>query len=283
MAEFDEILEPQPKEKPSFNKEEWAKQQQENRTQAYEMLEGATQEITNPEIFMNYLDVQSRFDRYSISNALLVAYQMPEATRLCDSKTWRENNVFIQKGERGIIILEPGKEFKRQDGTVGTNYNAKKVFDVSQTTAKHRKTKNRSYNERTLVKALSKTSPVPVDINNDIPKEAGAVYQPDNKRILIRQGMRGDDIFRCLSREIAHAKLDKGDYNREKCNTEALAISFIACVRFGINPNPIKGDELFKCQDSKSIRKKLSQIRSEANSITSSIQKTLEEKNKDVR
>lgn len=285
MAEFDDIFESESAEKSEkhFSREDWLIQKEENKVQAYEMLENATQEITNPDIFMSYLDVQSRFDRYSVSNALLVAYQMPEATRLCDSKTWKEHGVFIQKGERGIIILEPGKEFKRQDGTVGVNYNAKKIFDISQTTAKQPPKTPKRYNERLLVKALRKTSPVPVEINNDIPEEAGAVYQPDNKRILIRQGMPGDEIFRCLSREIAHAKLDRGDYSRDKCNIAAGSISFIACERFGIEPSLIKGGGLFKGQESKSIRKELSDIRIQANSMTTSIQKTLEAKNKDVR
>lgn len=124
---------------------------------------------------------------------------------------------------------------------------------------------------------------MPVEISDKVPEEAGAVYQPDNKKILIRKGMPGDEIFRCLSREIAHAKLDKGDYSREKCNLAALAISFIICERFGVEPYLIKDNELFKGQESKSIRKKLSGIRTEANSITSSIAKTLEVKNKDVR
>lgn len=283
MAEFDDIFEPETTNATSFNKAEWIKQQQENRTQAYEMLENATQEITNPDIFMSYLAVQSRFDRYSVSNALLVAYQMPEATRLCDAKTWKEHDVFIKKGESGILILEPGKEFKRKNGSIGTNYNAKKVFDVSQTTAKQYPKRQKTYGERVLVRALSRTSPVPVEISDKVPEEAGAVYQPDNKKILIRPNMPGDKIFRCLSREIAHAKLDKGDYSREKCNLAALAISFIACERFGVEPYLIKDNELFKGQDSKSIRKELSKIRTEANSITSFIAKTLEAKNKDVR
>lgn len=283
MAEFDDIFEPNEETKPAFNKEEWIKRQNENRAQAYEMLENATQEIKNPDVFMSYLDVQSRFDRYSVSNALLVAYQMPEATRLCDSKTWKEHDVFIRKGESAIIILEPGKEFKRQDGSISTNYNAKKVFDVSQTTAKQYPKTHKNYNERQLVKALVKQSPVPIEISDKVPEEAGAVYQPEGKRILICKGMPGDEIFRCLSREIAHAKLDKGDYSRERCNLAAFAISFITCERFGIEPQQIKGYELFKGMDSKSIRKELSNIRTEANSITSSITKTLEAKNKDVR
>ena len=283
MAEFNDIFNQNEEAKPTFNKEEWIKHQQENRTQAYEMLENATQEITTPDVFMSYLDVQSRFDRYSVSNALLVAHQMPEATRLCDAKTWKEHGVFIKKGESGILILEPGKEFKKQDGSVAVNYNAKKVFDVSQTTAKQYPKTHKSFNERLLVKALVKQSPVPVEISDKVPEEAGAVYQPDGKKIFVRKGMPGDEIFRCLSREIAHAKLDKCDYSREKCNLAASAISFIACERFGIEPTPIKGDELFGGMDSKGIRKELSNIRSEANSITTSIQKTLETKNKDVR
>lgn len=283
MAEFDDIFEPEEKEKPAFNKEEWAKQQQENRAQAYEMLETATQEITNPDIFMSYLAIQSRFNRYSVSNALLVAHQMPEATRLCDAKTWNAHDVLIRKGESGILILEPGKEFKRKNGSIGTNYNPKKVFDVSQTTAKQYPKRQKNHNERVLVRALSRTSPVPVEISDKVPEEAGAVYQPDNGKILIRPNMPGDEIFRCLSREIAHAKLDKGDYSREKCGTAALAISFIACERFDVEPERIKESELFKDQDTKSIRKELSDIRSEANSITTSIEKTLEAKNKDVR
>lgn len=286
MADIDEIFEGGKKEKPAFNKEEWAKQQQENRAKAYEMLDSATQEISNPDIFMNYLSVQSRFDRYSVSNALLVAYQMPEATRLCDSKTWREHKVFIQKGERGILILEPGKEFKRQDGTVGVNYNVKKVFDVSQTTSKRKTVEPMKHNEKALVKALVKTSPVPVEISSDMYIDISAIYRPDKKCILIRQGMPGDEIFRSLSKEIAHARLDKGDYNRDKCELAASAISFIACEKVGIEPYRIKSDKgLFDGMEPKDIRSELGTIRNEANSISLSIQKTMDAraKNADAR
>ncbi len=286
MAEIDDIFEPETKNATSFNKAEWIKQQKETRTRAYEMLEDATQEIRNPDIFMSYLDVQSRFDRYSVSNALLVAYQMPEATRLCDSKTWKEHDVFIKKGESGIIILEPGKEYKREDGSIRTSYNAKKVFDVSQTTAKQYSKTQRSYNEKLLVKALVKTSPVPIEISSALPIEASAVYQSDRKRILVRQGMPGDEILRSLSREIAHARIDKGDYSRENCSLAAYGISFMVCRRIGVEPYPISDkDELFKDVKPKDVRKQLGEMRTEANSMVSTIEKTLEAKNinKDAR
>ena len=35
-----------------------------------------------------------------------------------------------------IIILEPGKAYRREDGSVGQNFYAKEVYDISQTTAR---------------------------------------------------------------------------------------------------------------------------------------------------
>lgn len=40
--------------------------------------------LTYDHAFQPYLDVQARFDRYSVSNAVLIAAQCPEATRLAD-------------------------------------------------------------------------------------------------------------------------------------------------------------------------------------------------------
>ena len=82
-----------------FSKEEWIKQKIESREEACVMLEIATEELDTPDSVMAYLDIQSRFDRYSVSNSLLIAYQNPDATRICDSKTWQKNNVRINKGE----------------------------------------------------------------------------------------------------------------------------------------------------------------------------------------
>ena len=155
MAELDELFgnEKQTTLEP-YSKDDWIKQRNENRALAYEMLETATEELNNPDTVMSYLDIQSKFDRYSVSNALLVAYQNPEATRLCDSKTWQKNHVFINKGETGIIILEPGKEYTRDDGKTVTPYNAKKVFDISQTNARPRQQKTRTPDVRLVIKGM---------------------------------------------------------------------------------------------------------------------------------
>lgn len=283
MAELDELF---GNEKPTtmepYSKDDWIKQRNENRALAYEMLETATEELNNPDTVMAYLDIQSKFDRYSVSNSLLVAYQNPEVTRLCDSKTWQKNHVFINKGETGIIILEPGKKYTRDDGKTVTPYNAKKVFDISQTNARARQNRAKTPDARVVVKAMIKTSPVPVEISNQLPDGVNAIYQPEAKKIFIRQGLEGDEIVRALSKEIAFARLDKGGFNRENLEFKAQAISYIVTSRAGFEPEPITGlSGKFTSLEAKEKRAELSQARDHANTISNSIKKALEPKNKE--
>ena len=54
----------------SYNKEEWKKKKQEQLQNAYNMIEEATEELKNDSSFLkSYLDVQSRFDKYTVRNA----------------------------------------------------------------------------------------------------------------------------------------------------------------------------------------------------------------------
>ena len=283
MAELDELFgnEKQTTLEP-YSKYDWIKQRNENRALAYEMLESATEELNNPDTVMAYLDIQSKFDRYSVSNALLVAYQNPEATRLCDSKTWQKNHVFINKGETGIIILEPGKEYTRDDGKTVTPYNAKKVFDISQTNARPRQQSTRTPDARLVIKGMLKTSPVKYEIKNELPEGVNAIYQPEAKMIFIRQGLDGDEIVRALSKEIAYARLDKSNFDKENIDFAAQAISYITTSRTGFSPEPITAlNEKFSSLEAKEKRAVLSQVRDHANTISNTIKKTLEPKNKE--
>ena len=74
---------------------------------------------TDTKAFQTYLDVQAKFGRYSVSNALLVAAQKPEATDLGDANFWRGKGGYIRKGESGILLMEPGNAYTRKDGSKG--------------------------------------------------------------------------------------------------------------------------------------------------------------------
>lgn len=57
-----------------FNKEEWVKKKQKQREDAYEMVEKTCEKmLSDGEAFRDYLKVQGRFDRYSVTNAVLVS------------------------------------------------------------------------------------------------------------------------------------------------------------------------------------------------------------------
>ncbi len=138
MNELDELFStPSIQREQSFDKEAWVHQKQEQRQWTYDTIDTTTMTIVqNGEQFQRYLDVQSRFDRYSVSNALLILAQRPEATRIADFEGWKEQGVSIRRKETGFYILEPGEEYRREDGSTATSYNPKKMFDIAQTTAK---------------------------------------------------------------------------------------------------------------------------------------------------
>lgn len=61
-----------------------------------------------------------------MTNALLILAQMPEATQLKDFDGWKDAGASIKRQQKGISILEPGEEYTREDGTIGTSYNVKR-------------------------------------------------------------------------------------------------------------------------------------------------------------
>lgn len=145
----------------SFNKEEWATQKKQERESAFAMIDETAQRMANDgALFQSYLDVQAHFDRYSVGNVLLIIAQKPDAKQLADFKGWKNNGVYIKKGESGITLLEPGEEYTKEDGSIEVSYNSKKVFDITQTNAKERIDRVLSVMSVCFLKQLFITLPV---------------------------------------------------------------------------------------------------------------------------
>ena len=122
--------------RPRLSKEEYAEKMKAEKEAVYQMSDDAAKAIvSDPEKFKAFLDTQSRLDRYSAVNALLIFKQLPEASQLKNFDDWSKDNIKITKGAKSISILEP-VEYAKRDGTTGISYNVKKVFDVSQTNGK---------------------------------------------------------------------------------------------------------------------------------------------------
>ena len=294
MSNYDDLFRQEQGQSPSmsnqpFDKEAWAQKKQEQREQVFTMIDNASSSVAGDgTVFQKYLDVQGRFDRYSVANALLILAQKPEATRIADFDTWKEQGVYIRKKETGFYILEPGEEYQRDDGTTGISYNPKKMFDISQT-GNTRKRETPAYpDERTRLKALVDHASVPIRITDTLPEGTNALYQPDMREIQVRRGMGADDIFRALSQELAHAEMDKGDgnYHRADYAFHAYCASYMLCKQYGVDTDGYRFDrasEMLKGLNPQEIRAELSIMREGAGEISGRMNRLLNQERQQKR
>ncbi len=256
MNNFDDLFEQQPQAEAAPQKQEsqkerpkrqwWQIREEKQRKEAYATLDRIFGEFSEGTGSMEaYLDVQSRFPFHSARNALLIGDKCPHAERIHGEKGWKDMGFAVLEEEKRlpIIILEPGKAYRREDGSVGQNFYAKEVYDISQTTARDEAQPQVSYDDRLLLKGLIASSPVPIRAVEELPQGRGAVYDPEQNAILVKKGMDAPDIFRCVSLEAANVQLAQSHegYSREAEGYKAYAVSYMLCQRYGVD---VKGYDI---------------------------------------
>lgn len=267
----------------SFDKDAWAEKKKAERQALYDLADSTAEAVSaDGGKFRSYLDVQARFDRYSATNALLILAQMPQATQLRDYDGWKDLGVSVKRHPTSISILEPGDEYKREDGSIGTYYNVKKVFDVLQTTMRGKPQPTVSMDDRLLLKALIHRPPVPMQTVDDLPNHMGALYDHDQQVIFVRRGMEASDIFRSVSKELAHAEIAAagGDYSRQDAAFAAYSASYLLCRKYGIDASGYDFSQLpdsFREGDAQSVRAALTEIRDTAGEISGRMSRVLEQ------
>ena len=256
MNNFDDLFEQRPQAEAAPQKQKsqkerpkrqwWQVKEEKHRKEAYATLDKIFGEFSEGTGSMEaYLDVQSRFPFHSARNALLIEAKCPHAERIHDEKGWKDMGVTVLEEEKRlpIIILEPGKAYRREDGSVGQNFYAKEVYDISQTTARDEAQPQVSYDDRLLLKGLIASSPVPIRAVEELPQGRGAVYDPEQNAILVKKGMDAPDIFRCVSLEAANVQLAQSHegYSSEAEGYKAYAVSYMLCQRYGVD---VKGYDI---------------------------------------
>ena len=221
--------------------------------------------------FTDYLTALAKLNRYSVGNVLLLITQCPGVSQVRTYDEWKERNVRIRKGAKGLSVLEPC-EYERSDGTKGTGYNIKKVFDVSQTDRKTSLTYITDYDPEVLIAALVDTSPAEVETGN--PGEGlGAYYDPGTGKITVReQAGTGSYVFASLARESAHAEFAGKDenYTREAYDFKAVCTAYMLCRKYGIEPEGLDAGNFpagWKEEKPEAVREELKDMRTCLNSI----------------
>jgi antirestriction protein ArdC len=115
----------------------------ERRERDRRLMADAVEELRSSDGWNRWLDTRRHFHRYSFRNQILIAFQMPEATRVAGFTAWLKLGYAVRHRQVGIYIWAPCKPSRkkmrewREAGadpmtTPRTFYRLVKVFDRSQ-------------------------------------------------------------------------------------------------------------------------------------------------------
>lgn len=263
---------------PQLSPDEWKEKKQAEKEAVYQMIDDtATSVVQDGEKFRAFLDTQARLDRYSAANALLIYNQYPQATQLKDFNDWSEEKVSISKGAKSISILEP-VEYARDDGSTGISYNVKKVFDVSQTKGKQTPAPTVNRDPQALVAVMIDTSPVNVEVANELPHpNMGAFYDNEKQTLFVKKDIRDSvALCQCVAQELGHAQLsiNSDAYSRRDMGYQAMCVGYMLCKKYGVDTKNFAIERIpedWKNKEPKEIRAELSKTRTAMNEIHSRV------------
>ena len=217
-----------------------------------ERLEAGVKEYMTSDVqFRKVLEAMSKFHHYSANNVLLIAMQMPEATRVASYTTWKTKfNRQVMRGQKGLSIIAPAPVKERRerevidsrtgspvlgaDGKPKTEevevtiprFKVEKVFDLSQTTGDPlpeldvAELTGDAEHYQMFMDALTAISPVPIRFA-DIDSGAKGYYHTVDKEIVIQKGMSESQTLKTLVHEVSHARL----HDRDAMKAEGVAKS----------------------------------------------------------
>lgn len=224
---------------PRFSPEEYAAKKKAEKEAIYQLLDNTASEVVqSPEKFKAYLDVQSRMDRYTANNALLMYKQFPQASQIKEFDDWAAEGVKVNKGSKTFIILDP-YEYTKKDGTVGIDFNLKRVLDVSQTNGKRPAAPTANRDPRKLVAVMLDSAPINIESTNELPyPDMGAFYKNEDQTLYVKRDI-GDSVAlcQCVAQELGHAELSMNSevYSRRDMGFQAVCIGYMLCKKYGVD------------------------------------------------
>lgn len=278
MSNFEETLNAHEEEKETGEKKKpnyklWEEERVKNTEEATRL---AVSDIGN---FQKYLAVQSRFERYSTGNNLLIFAQRPEATRLKEYSLWNKDKTWVKKNAKAVYIYEPQR--REKDGKTYTNFVRKPMIDVADVKDPPVEEKP-TYTGEQLVYALTSNKTVDVVIMDDYPEDRkyGAYFDANNNCIYARKGMKPEGIYTSVAIALAHAYMakDAENYVPAEHQFEAISAAYILCEKYGVPSEKLKPQKLpeaYASMDTKEIYERLSAIHDSVKHISGGMYKDL--------
>ena len=168
--------------------------------------------------YLDYLDIQSRFEMYSASNCLLILNQDKNATYLREYKKWKEDGYEVTDSNKKVIIVKP-ETVKKEDGSTLIFYKAKRVYDVTNTNAPKLEPKEIPDKE-TMLLAIFNSFKWKVEPVDTLDSGALARYNPETDTLYVCRGGDVDSKIQDVVQETAKRflKIDVNPYAKNTSN-----------------------------------------------------------------
>jgi hypothetical protein len=213
-------------------------------------LEKAVGTIQDSDTFRAYLDVQSRFHRYSPNNIILILTQRPDATQVAGYNAWLQMHRYVKRGERAIKIIVPmTKKVINTDGEEEHKliFGTGNVFDYSQTDGEPLPTvevpvlageEGAELYQRLAYVVASENLALQAGDPDKLRREQMGYYSPRERLIVVRESPMLQQT-KTLAHELGHHFAGhgaEGDTSlREEQETVAESVSYITLAHFGLD------------------------------------------------
>jgi hypothetical protein len=229
--------------------------------------------LSYPAALSDYLTMQSRLGRTSVANTLLVLSQKPDASYVMSFDDWQQRGRAVKRNEKALLVLEASGEYERTDGTAGTRFDVKRVFDVSQTHGQPLRERMQAP-MRSRLKALVTDTPVPVRVSDSVSQEMGALYSDRDNTVYVARNMEGETLFAAIACELVHAENVTNKPAHDAFISSCAAS--IVCRRYGIDaPAYDRIPEAISALDTGEKRAVLGSIREAACDIMERVDRNL--------
>lgn len=234
------------------------KEQNKKRNEAYKKMDSMSLKITKDgNCFEQYLNVLSRFERYSVGNCLLILEKEPNAIQIKSKEDWRDKGYDINNGADAITILEPyetkGKKY----------YNPKEEYDVTQTNAPIPEEK--TYTSREILIAILDECKAKREVVDILPNgEKGSQYIEKENKLYMCRGIKQEYLLKTVIQEIARMET-QGIEDGVMKEFKTCCTSYMICKKYGLDTSKFDftnlPKELVNISNGKDIRKELEDIR----------------------
>lgn len=213
-----------------------------SKKELFKIMNNQTLKIVNDiSLFKKYLDIQCKFEKYSVGNILLLQSQAPNTKQLNKEKQSLKDSV--------VYLLQPQK-CKNQGFSIYSLFSSEREYKS-----------NSLVSEKLLLKGFLNKCPVDIKVVDSL-NDKNVDWNKEMNLLYIKKGSNFPDLFYGISRELTKEELgnDDSDLLRFKIN----CISYMILKRYNIDTSCIDINKIpkeFIKESPKEIRKELTELR----------------------